>query len=212
MLYRNSKQVCLSFKKSDPVRCKSPAIKKTITTVVSEISPANVSVAKVVSSDNREAIGQSQDIVLSNRYEWLATLPDSTSDVHHNPMLEHSLGRKDLQRSVSSHDRKFTLEENTNRFPVTGNTNPVEGGLVTSMVQETCDDKQSLKVDVMDYAQALDATGFVGDCSQLDHLDATDLLPVWCADFEKCKQQIGLKFRCVPLTPIITYLGLYVKW
>ena len=39
-----------------------------------------------------------------------------------------------------------------------------------------------------------------------------DLLLVWCTDFEKCKQQIGLKFSCVPLSPIITYSGPDIQW
>ena len=46
--------------------------------------------------------------------------------------------------------------------------------------------------------------------SDMDRVDAMDLMPVWCLYFEKCKQQIGITFGCIPLTTIKTYSGPHV--
>ena len=48
--------------------------------------------------------------------------------------------------------------------------------------------------------------------SQASHMDTMAFLPVWCTEFEKCKQQIGLRFGCVPLSPITTYSGPDIQW
>ena len=37
-------------------------------------------------------------------------------------------------------------------------------------------------------------------------------IPIWCPDFDKCKQQIGIKFGCIPFTSIQTNSGPHVVW
>ena len=39
-----------------------------------------------------------------------------------------------------------------------------------------------------------------------------EFMPVWCTVFEKCKQQIGLRFGCIPFSLIFTYSGLDIQW
>ena len=82
---------------------------------------------------------------------------------------------------------------------------------ITSPMHRGCTrDNVDLSVDDMDSVACLDT--MVLTKSYASQVNTMDLLPVWCTDFEKCKQQIGLKFGCVPLSPIITYSGPNIQW
>ena len=43
-------------------------------------------------------------------------------------------------------------------------------------------------------------------------MENDSLLPIWCTEFQQCRQQIGLRFGCVPLSPIVTYNGPDIYW
>ena len=64
-----------------------------------------------------------------------------------------------------------------------------------------------LSVDDMDSVACLDTMDPALTKSYASQVNTMDSLQVSCTDLEKYKQQIGLKFGCVPLSPIITYSG-----
>ena len=112
-----------------------------------------------------------------------------------------SMSRRHLQRSSTSDKRMcYRVAENNSYqsldtiryFSECGSSSTVDKNISQNPLNGA---KQSL-VDNMDLDMG---------CSDMDQVGAMDLMPVWGQDFEKCRQQIVIKFGCIP--PIQIYLG-----
>ena len=133
-------------------------------------------------------------------------------DIHSPISLQNQLfDSQDLQRSVCSDDRRLLHSSKINdRSLAVGQflKGKTLNASITSPMHPDCTrDTVVLSVDDMDSVACLYTMDPVFTKSYASQVNTMDLLPVWCTDFEKCKQRIGLNFGCIPLSPTITYSG-----
>ena len=161
-------------------------------------------------------------MALSNRFQALATNSDVESDTESPSVVSsdsvHSLH---LQKSVCSDNRKFTIKEpNIEATLVVPKNSKANNSDTVNMPLKT-HEKDTSNNDirpvnpVMGNLDAMDSVTQVTQTDAVDlapQMDTVDFAPIWCTDFEICKQQIGLRFGCVPLSPITTYSGPDISW
>ena len=61
-------------------------------------------------------------------------------------------------------------------------------------------------VNPMPLLASLDAMDLV---TQVNQMDTVDFAPIWCTDFERCKQQIGLRFGCVRVLLLLIQVQIF---
>ena len=168
-----------------------------------------------VPSNSTRLVTNSNEVALSNRLEALATNSDVESDTQ-TPlsMPSDSVHSLHLQRSVCSDDRNLTIKEPNidATLVVPKNSKARKSDTVNTCLEiheKVTSDSDIRSVHPVHLLGNLDAMDPV---TQVIQIDTVDFTPMWCTDFERCKKQIGLRFGCVPLSPISTYSGPDISW
>ena len=170
------------------------------------------------SSDTRKFSTNLNELVLSNGFEVLATNSDVNLDTESLLLVPNqSVDSQDLQRSACSDDRQILSKSKQNdRNLAVGNIfdgkKSLNANIASPIDQDLTNDNVVVSVDAMDPAAHLDTMDSAINGSHTNQVDTMEFLPVECTEFEKCKQQIGLSFGCIPLSLVITYLGPDIQW
>ena len=174
----------------------------------------SLDITKVVNSttsfNTTRVVTNLNQLALANRFQVLATNLDVESDIDESlSVLNPSVHSQDLQRSACSDDRSIAFKK-----PNTDTTLAVDGifsekksvkaNMASQIHNNLTSDNDMVSADAVNSLGDLDTMDPVAQATQMD---TVDFVPVWCTEFEKCKQQIGLTFGCVHLSPIITYSG-----
>ena len=168
-----------------------------------------------VTSSTTRLVTNSNELALSNRFEALATNSDVESDTQISfSVPSDSVHSLHLQRSVCSDDRNFTIKEPNidATLLVPKNSKARKSDTVNTCLkihEKVTTDNDIRPVNPVHLLGNLDTMDPV---TQVTQMDTVDFAPIWCTDFETCKQQIGLRFGCVPLSLIITYSGPDISW
>ena len=212
--HKNNKLVCLAHSESDPGGKVCTEIKyndcisdnvnaQTLATSSEQLQSSDIRklVKSPVTSNNKTVTTCINQFPLSNKFEVLAknSVVESVLDA---PILvpNQLLCSHDLQRSECSDNRSFTIKKpNTAR---------------NILVEEHCHGQNSVNANMAieihknlnsgNTMRRADGVNLLGSydnmdpVSQTSHMDPMAFLPVWCTEFEKCKQQIVLRFGCVP--------------
>ena len=166
--------------------------------------------------DVRRVTSSLNGVILSNRFEVLGQNSDVNSDTESVLCATNQLvDSYDLQRSVCSDDSKIQPKSKYNaRKPVVGEIlqrkKLLEASVASLTDQDLTNDIVMASVDATDPDPYLDTMDSAITGSHTSLVDTMGLLPIWCTEFEKCKQPIDLGF--IPLIPIITYSGPDIQW
>ena len=226
--HKNSKQVSFTHSESDPAAkvcteikyndCTSDRVNAQTLATSSEQLPSS-DIRKLVKSpvtlNNKTVTTYINELPLSNKFEVLAensvveSVLDAPISVSNQLPFSH-----DLQKSECSDDRSFTIKKpntarNTRVQEHCHGHNSVNDNMAIEIYKNLNSGQTMRRADDVNLLGSSDNTDPV---SQASHTDTMAFLPVWCTEFEKCKQQIGLRFGCVPLSPITTYLGPDIQW
>ena len=168
-------------------------------------------IRKLVKSPNNQTVTTYiNELPLSNKFELFAKNSVVESVLDAPILVPNQLPcSHDLQRSECSDDRSFTIKKrNTARNILVEEhchgQNLANANMAIEIHKNLNSGNTMRRADGVNSLGSSDNTDPV---SQASHMDTMTFLPVWCTEFEKCKQQIGLRFGCVPLSPITTYSG-----